>query len=88
MPAKSLSIRVAGIDIRVRCRIHWVLLPNKSLCECHMTLDLYIADLQDQWDLLNLRHKSSVKELVPQHEFTNFEGKFPARQEGDVREVC
>lgn len=60
------------------------MLPDKSVQECHMTLGLYIADLVEQWDLLNLKHFSSVKDIVPVDKFTHFEEDFTARQEHDV----
>lgn len=74
-------------DVILMCRTHLVKLPDNTVVECHFTIGLYVADLFEKWDLLNLEHKSSIKHIIPKSDYTNLAGSFPRRTEGRVERV-
>ena len=70
------------------CRTHVISLPDSSVCECHFTIGVYIADLLEKWDVLHLEHKSIVKQIIPRAQYTNMVQRFPPRTEEQVTNVC
>ena len=62
-----------------------VLLPDSSVCDCYCSLGLYSADLVEQWNCLNLRHMSGVRDIVPSGRFSDL--TFKERTEVDVKQV-
>lgn len=55
--------------------------------ECRVTLGAYLADLQEQWDALGLRHMRDVSTLATKDDIVDLNSAPPLRHEADMKEV-
>lgn len=55
--------------------------------ECRVALGAFLADLQEQWDALGLRHMRDVSTLATRDDIGNPNSIPPLRYEADMKEV-
>ena len=55
--------------------------------ECRLALGAFIADLQEQWDALGLRHMRDVSTLATRGDVGNLDSDPRLRHEDEMKEV-